>query len=135
MSKENSGRINLRPALPRINFGTTVVKMITRFAIFEGHIAPDLQADFRQAVIKRLLPVVKEIPRVQSVSVSFSHNRDLGAPEIAMFLITTYPDFSSLEKALKSPSRERAKDITESIFETFGRCTIHHHVAETYEQV
>lgn len=107
--------------------------MITRYAIFEGHIAPDQRAGFRRAVVERLLPAVRALPEVQSVAANFSLERDEGAPEIAMFLVTTYRDKSSLNAALAGPERRRAQKVTEDIFNEFGHCRIHHHLAQSDE--
>ncbi|KIC49528.1 hypothetical protein [Tateyamaria sp. ANG-S1] len=107
--------------------------MITRFAIFEGHIPFDRRSDFQCAVINTLIPAVEELPSIGSVSVSFAAERDAGAPEIAMFLVTTYPNKEALAQALVSQQRLRAQDITEGIFETFGRCRVHHHITTTVE--
>ncbi|MEM8569692.1 MAG: hypothetical protein AAGG56_02185 [Pseudomonadota bacterium] len=106
--------------------------MITRYAIFEGHISAERQGDFQHAVLQKLVPAVRQLPSVQSVSVSFSNERDPGAPEIAMLLITTYPDIVSLRRALDTPERQHAQDVTEAIFDEFGHCRIHHHLATTY---
>ncbi len=106
--------------------------MITRYAIFEGALPPHQAPAFRQAVLQRLIPAVRCIPGLQSVDVSFSRTRDPGAPEIVMFLVTTYRDAEAVERALEGPERDKAKTITSQIFEEFVPCRIHHHLTETH---
>ena len=109
--------------------------MITRFAIFEGHIPAHQHQGFQDAIFERLLPAVKRLPGLISATASISLERDAGAPEIVLFLMTTYPDMDTLKAALDAPERQQAQEITNGIFEEFAPCRIHHHVTETRPQV
>ena len=108
-----------------------VEDMITRFAIFEGHIPAHQKAGFQDAIVNRLLPAVRRLPGLISVAANISLERDAEAPEIVLFLTTTYPDMDTLKAALDAPERRHAKKVTDGIFEEFAPCRIHHHVTET----
>ena len=105
--------------------------MITRYAIFEGHIPPHQRQGFQDAIINRLLPAVKRLPGLIDVAANMTLERDAGAPEIILFLMTTYPDMDTLKAALEAPERRQAKKVTDGIFEEFTPLRIHHHVTET----
>lgn len=107
--------------------------MITRFALFEGHVKADDVAAFRSAVLERLVPVWKLFPGNISVRVMFSEGRDDGAPEFPLILAISYPDIATMEKALESPARLESKDITGEIVDQYFDGKIHHHVTEMSE--
>ena len=104
--------------------------MITRFAIFEGHLPPHQRKDFQDAIVNRLVPAVKRLPGLIAVDANIPFERDPEAPEIVLFLMTTYPDMDTLRVALDAPERRHAKKVTDGIFEEFAPCRIHHHVTE-----
>jgi hypothetical protein len=112
-----------------------VEEMITRFAVFEAHIPAHQHQGFQDAIFERLLPAVRRLPGLMSATASISLERDADAPEIVVFLMTTYPDMGTLKAALDAPERQRAQDITNDIFEEFAPCRIHHHIAKTRPQV
>ena len=104
--------------------------MITRFALFEGHVAPENVDAFRAAVKTRLLPLWTKFPGATDVSVMFGEERDEGAPEFPLILAITYPDRAAMEGALGSPYRARSRDVTGEITEAYFDGRIHHHVTE-----
>ena len=46
--------------------------MITRFAFFEGHVAPERAAEFRKAVIEELVPTWQVFPGASAVRVTLA---------------------------------------------------------------
>ncbi len=107
--------------------------MITRFALFEGSIKAGAIADFRQAVLDRLVPLWKQFPGNTDVRVMFSDDRDEGAPEFPLILAVSYPDTATMNAALDSPARFQSKDVTGQIVDEFFDGRIHHHVTERHE--
>jgi len=107
--------------------------MITRFALFEGAVAPENVGAFRQAVQDRLVPLWTQFPGNTDVRVMFSEDRDEGAPEFPLILAISYPDQATMEAALDSPARFQSKDVTGEIVEQYFTGRIHHHVTERHE--
>ncbi len=107
--------------------------MITRFALFEGHVEEQNVAAFRAAVLERLVPLWKQFPANSSVRVMFSTDRDEGAAEYPLILAITYPDMAALESALNSPARAASRDVTGEIVAQYFVGKIHHHVTEMNE--
>ncbi|WP_420861590.1 hypothetical protein [Algirhabdus cladophorae] len=104
--------------------------MITRFALFEGTVAPENIASFRAAVHERLVPLWTQFPGNVDVRVMFSDDRDEGAPEFPLILAITYADAAGMEAALDSPYRAQSRDVTGEIVEQYFTGRIHHHVTE-----
>lgn len=104
--------------------------MITRFALFEGTVAAENVAAFRQAVLDRLVPLWTQFPGSTEVRVMFSEERDEGAPEFPLILAISYADRAGMESALESPFRFQSKDVTGEIVAEFFEGRIHHHVTE-----
>lgn len=107
--------------------------MITRFALFEGTVAPENKNAFRQAVQDRLVPLWTQFPGNTDVRVMFSDDRDEGAPEFPLILAISYPDQATMEAALDSPARYQSKDVTGEIVDQYFTGRIHHHVTERHE--
>ena len=104
--------------------------MITRFALFEGHVAPENVDAFRAAVKARLLPLWTKFPGATDVSVMFGEERDEGAPEFPLILAISYPDIATMEQALETPARYKSKEVTGEIVSTYFEGRIHHHVTQ-----
>lgn len=102
--------------------------MITRYALFEGSLKNGQVAAFRAAVEAELVPLWRQFPGATSVRVSFSDERDAGAPEFPLILAVSYPDEAALKVALASPVRAQSRAVTESVVERFFDGRIHHHV-------
>lgn len=109
--------------------------MITRFALFEGHVAPDKTAAFQQAVLDRLVPLWRQFPGNTDVRVMFSTDRDEGAPEFPLILAISYPDEATMTAALDSPFRAQSRDVTRDIVADFFEGRIHHHVTQRHEYI
>lgn len=109
--------------------------MITRFALFQGHVKTADVTAFRTAVLERLVPLWKQFPGNSDVRVMFSDDRDPGAPEFPLILAISYPDIAAMEAALDSPFRFQSKEVTGEIVDMFFDGEIHHHVTERHEFV
>ena len=102
--------------------------MITRYALFEGHISQGETEAFRSAVLNEVLPHWQSFPGVLAVRVCFSNERDEGAPELPLILAITYPNRAAVDVALASPERALAKAATESILARYFHGRVHHHI-------
>ncbi|MBS1303231.1 hypothetical protein [Loktanella sp. SALINAS62] len=102
--------------------------MITRYALFEGSVKPGETAEFRAAILDRLVPLWRQFPGNTDVRVMFSEDRDAGAPEFPLILGITYPDMATMESALTSTARDQSRDVTQEIVAEFFEGRIHHHV-------
>lgn len=107
--------------------------MITRFALFEGRIRDGQHDAFRQAILDQVLPEWNAFPGALAVRVNFAEFRDEGAAEIPMILAISYPDLATVETALASPVRARAKAATEAVLARFFDGRIHHHVTTAHD--
>lgn len=104
--------------------------MITRYALFEGTIAPGKSAAFEEAVTTRLIPLWRQFTGAVSVRVTFGRERDDGAPEFPLVLAITYADRAGLEAAMASPARAQSREVTGQITAEYFTGRIHHHVTE-----
>lgn len=102
--------------------------MITRFAVFEGHVREGRTREFRAAVIERLLPIWQGFPGNRGVRVNFTDHADDGAPAFPLILAIDYPSLDAMEAALGTPIRQRSKDMTTDVMAEFFDGQIHHHV-------
>lgn len=106
--------------------------MITRYALFEGNVPEDQVEAFRADVMKTILPHWKAFPGALAVRVTFSDARDEGAPEFPLILAVDYPDVDTVEKALASDVRPRARAATEEVLAKYFTGKIHHHVTQAH---
>ena len=109
--------------------------MITRFALFDGHVSPDNLQAFRNAILQEVLPYWQAFPGVLAVRVCFANERDEGAPPLPLILAISYPDRAAVDVALASPERTQAKAATESVLARFFTGRIHHHITEAHGHV
>ncbi|BCH35185.1 hypothetical protein MesoLjLc_71150 [Mesorhizobium sp. L-8-10] len=106
--------------------------MIIRYALFEGQILQGREAEFRQFVKEKLVPLWTRFPGAEEIRVLDGTQRDEGAPEYAMALAIRYPDRDACDRALRSDVRFQSRDVTAELMKLFtGR--IHHHVFEANE--
>lgn len=109
--------------------------MITRFALFEGHIHAGQTEAFRAAILAEVLPHWNALPEVLAVRVCFENERDEGASELPLILAISYPNRAAVDTALVSPQRAAAKAATDAILETYFTGRVHHHITESVEGV
>ena len=104
--------------------------MITRYALFEGALKDGKSDAFRTAIRDRLVPVLQTFDGALEVSIAFANERDDGAPDLPLILAVTYADLDVMQRALASPQRKQAMEITAEIFAECFEGRIHHHVTE-----
>jgi hypothetical protein len=109
--------------------------MITRFALFEGHIKAGETEAFRAAILAEVLPHWKSFPSALAVRVCFENERDEGAPEMPLVLAINYPNRAAIDTALASPQRALAKAATESVLARYFQGRIHHHITQAHEHL
>lgn len=109
--------------------------MITRYAIFEGHVNAGQTEAFRAAVLTEVLPHWNSFPGVLAVRVSFADERDEGAPELPLILAISYLDRPAVDLALASPERAAAKKATDSVLARFFQGRVHHHITQAHDHV
>ena len=109
--------------------------MITRFALFEGHIHTGQTQAFRAAILREVLPHWQSFPDVLAVSVCFENERDEDAPEMPLILAISYPTRAAVDTALASPQRAAAKAATEDVLERYFTGRVHHHITQAVERV
>jgi hypothetical protein len=102
--------------------------MITRYAIFEGTVAPGQTEAFRRAVLEEILPVWKQFPGALTIRVTFGVSRDEGAPEYPLILAIDWKDMATVEAFLENPIRMKGRAATEAVMARFFTGRIHHHV-------
>lgn len=107
--------------------------MITRFALFEGHIKPDHIEAFRVAVLEKILPLWKKMPGALSVRICFEESRDKEAPSLPLILAINYPDLKAVENIINSDARAEASKATGDVLAMYFEGHIHHHVTQANE--
>ncbi len=107
--------------------------MITRFALFDGHVKSGHQEAFRKEVLETLLPMWKRFPGALCVRVCFAESRDEGAPDYPLILAVGYPDMAAVEAALASPIRMESRAATEAVLARHFEGRVHHHVTTAHE--
>ncbi|MBY5866306.1 hypothetical protein [Rhizobium leguminosarum] len=101
--------------------------MIIRYALFEGEIHPGREAEFREFVRQRLVPLWTKFPGAEEIRVLDGMERDEGAPIYAMALAIRYPDMDAVNTALLSDVRSQSREVTGELLQLFtGK--VHHHV-------
>lgn len=102
--------------------------MITRYALFEGSIAPGQTEAFRAAVLSEILPVWRRFPGALDIHVTFAEERDEGAPDYPLILAIDWPDRATVDAFLAHPIRKEGRAATEAVLSRFFTGRIHHHV-------
>ena len=103
--------------------------MLTRCAYFEGQIHEGKAELFDRFVDERLMPLWRQFPGSTDMRVLRDVSADPHAPHLRMVLEVDYPDMETIETALASSVRTRAKVETEKLMTMFdGR--IYHVIFE-----
>lgn len=105
--------------------------MITRYALFKGHVAPSQFDQFKQVVMEDLLPTWLAYPGVSEVRVSFGYGKDDAAPECPLILAMDFPDQYALGKALESQERLASRAETQRVLPGLFDGQIFHYLTET----
>lgn len=93
--------------------------MITRTAIFEGHIKEGCEERFFKELEERLVPLWHEFPHASNVRYYRINKSDPDARPIAMIQQIDYPSMEALEEAVTSPVRDKARAVTMELMEMF----------------
>jgi hypothetical protein len=103
--------------------------MITRTAIFEGHIKPGHEEHFFKEIHEKLMPLWHRFPHAKNVRLHRTVAADTGAPPILMIQQIDYPSRAAVDEALASPVRHEARAIFLELMKLFeGR--FHHYLSE-----
>ncbi len=100
--------------------------MIIRYALFEGTIHQGREAEFRQFVKDRLVPLWTQFPGATQVRVMDGLERDEDAPTYAMALAISYPDMAAVGEALRAPVRFESREVTGELLTMFTGKVYHH---------
>lgn len=106
--------------------------MITRYALFEGEVHKGQEQDFRDAVLAEILPVWRRFPGALDIRVTFSDQRDEGAPEFPLILAIDWPDMATVDAFLANPIRIEGRAATEGVLQRFFSGRIHHHITTAH---
>ncbi|TKD51192.1 hypothetical protein [Sphingomonas baiyangensis] len=93
--------------------------MITRTAIFEGHVKPGCETRFFSEIADRLAPLWAQFPHALAVRWYRTEQTDADAPPIALIQQIDYPSIEALEEAITSPQRDAARAVTLELLEMF----------------
>lgn len=88
---------------------------------------------FKAAVLERVLPKWQAMPEVQSVRLSFEHQRDNGAPPYPMVVGIDYLTIEAMESALASKERAATKLAMDQVLDQYFDGTLHHHVMHSFQ--
>jgi hypothetical protein len=104
--------------------------MLTRTAIYEGHILPGREDEFFRRVREELEPLWRRFPHVVAVRVQRLQSADADARPIPMILEMDFPDMKSIEDCLASSIRPESHAATLEVMKLFeGR--FYHLVSES----
>jgi len=93
--------------------------MITRTAIFEGHIKPGCEERFFAEIKARLAPLWRQFPHASNIRLLRVTSSDADALPVAMIQQVDYPSVAAMEEAIASPVRTQARAITLELMEMF----------------
>ncbi len=93
--------------------------MLTRTAIYEGHIKPGHEEEFFSRVRDELEPLWARFPHVKAVRVQRIEEADPDARPIAMILEMDFPDRAAIKTCLDSPIRPESHAKTVEVMKLF----------------
>ena len=93
--------------------------MITRTAIFEGHVRDGCEDEFFSQVQTRLAPLWQAFPHALSVRFWRADACDDAERPIAMIQQVDYPSLEAMNEAITSPQRDAARAVTMELMEMF----------------
>lgn len=105
--------------------------MLTRYAIFDGAVKPEQDAEMRSYVRSTLLPLWRQFASAEDVQILFGVEQDPSGPNIPLILAITYADETAMERALASPARYASRDLLPEFYERFFETVqLYHYVME-----
>lgn len=93
--------------------------MLIRQALFQGTIHPGREAEFRDYIDQKLLPLWRCYPKVREIRVLYEKDRDEGLPNVPMMLLMIFASQTDLATALASPIRLKSREVTKGLFTMF----------------
>ena len=100
--------------------------MIIRLALFEGKVAAERAAEFREQVQTRLTPLWLRFPGVRQVQVLFTLERDPGVTEVALALSMSFDSQEALDAALASEVRAESTVESLALIAAFDLRVVHY---------
>lgn len=96
--------------------------MIIRQAFLEGHVAPEHQDAFDQAMRDRVLPEIRTYPGIRDVRLRKIAVPEVGAPPVYMTFDLYFDSVAAMDAALASETRQRVRvSIAENMTHFQGR--------------
>jgi len=105
--------------------------MLTRYALFEGRVRPDMDSEMHAYVNDVLAPLWRQFDGAHTVQVMFSVEQDPDGPSYPLVLSITYPDAAAMARGLASPARYESRDLLPNFFAKFIDGKLLHYLMET----
>jgi hypothetical protein len=99
--------------------------MYIRCAFFEGKAHAGKEAEFKQFVRDKLVPLWTQFPGAEDVRVMHQIDSDTPAPHYAMILAIRYPSMAAIEQALQSDVRNQSRIMTQDLVKLFDGRIFH----------
>ena len=93
--------------------------MITKSAFFQGTIKAGQEAAMRAYVEAELAPLWRGFQPSEDVKILFNVESDKNGPTIPLALIVTYKNQVSLDQAMESEARYKARDMLPAFYQMF----------------
>jgi len=93
--------------------------MITKCAFFQGTVKAGQEVAMRAYVEAELAPLWREFQPSEDVKILFNLEGDKNGPIIPLALIVTYKNQTSLDQAMESEARYKARDMLPIFYEMF----------------
>ena len=105
--------------------------MITKCAFFQGTIKAGQEAAMRAYVNTELAPLWREFQPSENIKILFNVENDKDGPAIPLALIVTYKDQASLDRAMATEARYKARDMLPAFYQMFfNEVQLQHYVFE-----
>jgi hypothetical protein len=99
--------------------------MFIRCAFFEGKAHAGKEAEFKQFVREKLVPLWTKFPGAKDVRVLHQTESDTPDPHYAMILAIHYPSMEAIENALQSDVRTQSRLVTQELVKIFNGRIFH----------
>ena len=93
--------------------------MITKCAFFQGTIKVGQEAAMRAYVEAELAPLWRGFQPSEDIKILFNVENDKNGPTIPLALIVTYNNQVSLDQAMESEARYKARDMLPAFYQMF----------------
>lgn len=93
--------------------------MITKCAFFQGTVKAGKEDAMRSFVETDLAPLWREFQPSEDVKILFNVEDDMNGPTFPLALIVTYKNQASLDQAMATDARYKARDMLPAFYERF----------------